>query len=206
MGNGNRVEMFIALCAVISSLAAVFIAWDQGRVMRAQQHGAVYPILQIDGYTATSPGTRSLGIRLSNSGVGPALIEDVHLMLDGDVPPDFENAVANLPAGYDLSWTALTGRALAPGDRIEPLRISWFNEQVSAADFQTTAAEWGRFDLVICYCSVFDRCWKTRGLGTSRADAVASCPVGEVDIFEQLGMVSQTAGPQAPSPEAHDTQ
>ena len=41
MGTGNKVEMLIAICAVLTSAIAVFIAWDQGRVMRAQQHGAV---------------------------------------------------------------------------------------------------------------------------------------------------------------------
>ena len=48
MGTGNKVEMLIAICAVLTSAIAVFIAWDQGRVMRAQQHGAVYPVIQID--------------------------------------------------------------------------------------------------------------------------------------------------------------
>lgn len=35
MGTGNKVEMLIAICAVLTSAIAVFIAWDQGRVMRA---------------------------------------------------------------------------------------------------------------------------------------------------------------------------
>ena len=33
MGTGNKVEMVIAVCAVVTSALAVFIAWDQGRVM-----------------------------------------------------------------------------------------------------------------------------------------------------------------------------
>ena len=32
MGTGNKVEMLIAICAVLTSAIAVFIAWDQGRV------------------------------------------------------------------------------------------------------------------------------------------------------------------------------
>ncbi|HCX12097.1 MAG TPA: hypothetical protein DHU81_17525, partial [Hyphomonas sp.] len=80
MGTGNKVEMLIAICAVLTSAIAVFIAWDQGRVMRAQQHGAVYPVIQIDGFVSTSVDTASMGIRVSNSGVGPALIEQVRML------------------------------------------------------------------------------------------------------------------------------
>lgn len=195
MGRGNKVEMFIALCAVVSSLAAVFIAWDQGRVMRAQQHGAVYPVLQIDGYTATSPGTQSFGIRLSNSGVGPALIEDVRLLDPAEDSAALLETVRALPAGADISWTALTGRAVAPGDKIEPLRISWYGDAITPADFRTTAGNWAQYELLVCYCSVFGRCWRTRGLGTSRADTVDSCPQGDVDVFEQLGQLTQSPTP-----------
>ena len=35
MGNGNKVEFLVAICALIASAMAVFMAWDQGRVMRA---------------------------------------------------------------------------------------------------------------------------------------------------------------------------
>ncbi|MEO0784444.1 MAG: hypothetical protein AAFY10_02010 [Pseudomonadota bacterium] len=196
MGNGNRVEMFIAVCAVVSSLIAIFIAWDQGRVMRAQQHGAVYPVLQIDGYTATSPDMRSFGIRLSNSGVGPALIEEVRLQIAEGGAERVEQSFRDLPAGADLSWAALTGRAVAPGDEIEPLRISWYGDAVSPEAFRTAALDWGQYEVIVCYCSVFSRCWQTRGLGTSRADPVETCPQGDSDIFESLGILSQTAAPQ----------
>jgi len=201
MGKGNKVEMMIAVCAVISSLAAVFIAWDQGRVMRAQQHGAVFPVLQIDGYTATSPDTQSFGIRLSNSGVGPALIEEVSLLDPVDESTALMATVRALPAGADISWTALTGRAVAPGDKIEPLRINWYGDVITPADFRATAADWAQYELVVCYCSVFGRCWKTRGLGTSRADPVEACPQGEADVFEQLGQLTQSPASIPPESE-----
>jgi len=198
MGKGNRVEMMIAVCAVISSLAAVFIAWDQGRVMRAQQHGAVYPVVQIDGYTASSPGTRAFGLRIYNSGVGPALIEDVSVSFDGKPIDGLVGGLDVLPPQFDISWAALTGRAVAPGDEIDPVRIAWFNDSVADTDFQSAAAYWSRYNLQVCYCSVFDRCWKTRGVGTSRADRVEACPQSEEDVFEALAPF--TAAPVGPAP------
>ena len=62
MGTGNKVEMLIAICAVLTSAIAVFIAWDQGRVMRAQQQGATI-ILRLDARASSS-----IIARISTSG------------------------------------------------------------------------------------------------------------------------------------------
>ena len=197
MGNGNKVEMLIAICAVLTSVIALFVAWDQGRVMRAQQHGAVYPVVQLDGFVSTHATRRSLGLRLGNSGVGPALIESVTLLENGQPIDGFEGHRANLPEGYDLSWTGIVGRALAPGESVEPVEISWSADALPEREFYGVADEWDDLALEICYCSVFGRCWTMRGIGTGtdRTRRTKSCERSEHDIFEQL----RTTGPQAAS-------
>ncbi len=186
MGDGNKVEFIVAVCALIASAMAVYIAWDQGRVMRAQQHGSVYPVLQVDGFVSTTPEIARMGMRVSNSGVGPALIEDITLFHDGEEIDGFGPHREGLPAEYDLSWAGLTGRALAPGEEIVPIEILWDRADIAPETLRATAEEWGRFDVTICYCSVFERCWRTRALGTSRADPVKTCPQSETDIFASL--------------------
>lgn len=186
MGDGNKVEFLVAICALIASAMAVYIAWDQGRVMRAQQHGAVFPVLQVDGFVSSTPEIVSMGMRVSNSGVGPALIERVDLLFDGAPVDGFADQRARLPEGYDLSWSGLTGRALAPGEDILPVNIQWQRDAISEAAFAETTAEWGRFEVRICYCSVFDRCWRSNGLGTSRATKIKKCDASDTDVFESL--------------------
>ena len=187
MGDGNKVEMLVAICALVASAMAVFMAWDQSRVMRAQQHGAVFPVLQVDGFVSTTPDIAAIGVRVSNSGVGPALVEQVKLFRGDEELSGFDAYRARLPDGADISWTGLTGRAMAPGEEIEPLRIAWERDAIPAAILNDTAKEWGGLSVVICYCSVFERCWQTQGFGTSRADRVASCPASEQDIFAAFG-------------------
>lgn len=199
VGDGNKVEMLVAICALVASAMAVFMAWDQSRVMRAQQHGAVFPVLQVDGFVSTTPETAQMGVRVSNSGVGPALIEDVKLFRGDEELSGFDAYRARLPDGADISWTGLAGRALAPGEEIEPLRIAWERDAIPAAILNDTAKEWGSLSVVICYCSVFDRCWLTRGVGTSRADRVEACPAGESDIFAAFGTPLPAA--ETPNPE-----
>nr|WP_321442243.1 hypothetical protein [uncultured Hyphomonas sp.] len=187
MGTGNKVEMVIAICAVVTSALAVFIAWDQGRVMRAQQHGSVYPVLQADGYVSTEPHVRDIGVRFRNSGVGPALIESVDILEDGKRLDSLDAYRDTLPGGYDLSWTSMVGRAVAPGETINALRISWPADAISPEVQAETADKWGELTMRVCYCSVFKRCWEVDGLSeNSPARRVKACTRSEEDIFENL--------------------
>ncbi|WP_018148309.1 hypothetical protein [Henriciella marina] len=204
MGNGNKAEMLIAVCAVLTSAIAVFIAWDQGRVMRAQQHGAVYPVVQLEGFVSSSAETTSMGLRLSNSGVGPALIERVDMLKEGEAIDSLGPYVAQFPPGYEQSWSSLIGRAIAPGDEVIPLRVDWPRDMVSADERNAAAAAWSELDVEICYCSVFNRCWTTQGLGMgvsmTRAERADSCERSETDIFEAVA--NQARAPRTePTPE-----
>lgn len=190
MGNGNKAEMLIAICAVLTSVIALFVAWDQGRVMRAQQHGAVYPVVQVEGFVSSTPDVASMGIRLSNSGVGPALIERVSMLENGKRLDSLAAYVDRFPPGYAHSWSSVIGRAVAPGDTVEPLRADWPRDKVTAAQLNAVATEWSQLDMEVCYCSVFERCWITRslgmGTGMTRAERVDRCDRTENDIFEAV--------------------
>lgn len=187
MGNGNKVEFLVAICALITSIMAVYMAWDQGRVMRAQQHGMVYPVLQVDGFGNFRDGKIEIGLEVINSGVGPALIESVDFVIDDSTYGSFSDYLNTLPEERDLIWSAITGRALAPGDSIRPMYIYWPANGDQTAFLNQVARESENWRLEICYCSVFDRCWKTQEIGQSRAVPVDRCKSTDADIFEQLG-------------------
>lgn len=204
MGNGNKAEMLIAVCAVLTSAIAVFIAWDQGRVMRAQQHGAVYPVVQVEGFVSSNPDSSSMGVRLSNSGVGPALIERVSMYENGERLDSLDPYIDLFPPGYAHSWSSVIGRAVAPGDDVEPLRADWPRSKVSGDELNATAQAWSRLDVEVCYCSVFERCWITRSLGMggvmTRAERVSRCERSEPDIFEAVADQARGQQPE-PTPE-----
>ena len=192
MGTGNKVEMVIAVCAVVTSALAVFIAWDQGRVMRAQQHGSVYPVLQLNGYTSTDPEVREIGVVFRNSGVGPALIESVDVFRGDEQVESLIPYRDALPPGYSFSWTSMVGRAIAPGETLDALSFSWPVEQMSREEMEAAAEDWGGLTMKICYCSVFKRCWNVEGLAqNSPAERVKSCKRSEQDIIEGLSTVKR---------------
>lgn len=205
MGEGNKVEFIVAVCALITSVVAVYIAWDQGRVMRAQQHGEVFPVLQIDGFVFNRDAYSDVGIRVRNSGVGPALIESIHLKVGGEEVRDLQTVLGG-PTFSSVSWYTLSGRALAAGDSVEPLRLTLTAEDGFATpdvvDLTRSTENWA---VEVCYCSVFNRCWRTQGLSTFETDRVQRCERGEFDVFTEFGeqwRLARREAEPAPAPSA----
>lgn len=186
MADRNRAELIIAVCAVLTSAIAVFIAWDQGRVMRAQQHGAVFPVLQANGFVSVGPDHRKMGLTFENSGVGPALIESVEVRM-GDTPlASLDAHRGRLPEGYQLSWSSMVGRAIAPGDEVVAVDVTWPRGEIDQAQHNQAAADWSELTFTVCYCSVFDRCWKGNYLNDERTERVRKCERSTQDVFEDL--------------------
>ena len=205
MGNGNKVEFLVAVCALIASAMAVYMAWDQGRVMRAQQHGAVFPVLQVDGFLNNDSTSSSVGITIHNSGVGPALIESVALLVDNEPTNGFSDQMRSIPAGYQLDWSGIVGRALAPGATVTPIKMVWPLGTLDTDDVRNISTDTQAWRLEICYCSVFGRCWKTSQIGRSRATVAKTCERQERDIFEELGLQNLSSNPDIiPAQEASE--
>lgn len=187
-------QALTAIGAMVVGLAALYVAWDQARVMRAQQHGAVYPALQMDGFMSYEAGRQSIGLRVSNSGVGPAIIEDVQLLRNGEPSDEFDLVIDMAPRGRDLSWSTMIGRVLAAGDDVVPIEMSWAADGPQQPEMGDIADEWSRWDVSICYCSVFDQCWQSATLGVGlRPERVRQCVRPQSDIFEDLGRDAGTA-------------
>ena len=83
MGQGNKAEMLIAVCAVMTSVVALFIAWYQTQVMRGQQEAQVWPMVQLTHETDFNGESVSYAIAVENAGVGPALIDSFAITMPG---------------------------------------------------------------------------------------------------------------------------
>lgn len=198
-------QVLTAVGAMVVGLAALFVAYDQARVMRAQQHAAVYPVLQVDGFQSSTPAHASLGIRVRNTGVGPALIESVTLYEDGVERADLSTYLDQLPAGYDTSWAALTGRSMAAGEEVTPIELVWARGDIALGDLINASQAWDHWEMEICYCSVFERCWRTSPVGGARAERVNQCRRDDSDPFATLG-ASAIDDPQAGTNTPTDTE
>ena len=192
MGTGNKAEMIIAVCAVITSVVALFIGWDQARIMRLQQKAEVWPMVQVTHLTDVRDGAVLYSLELENAGVGPALIES-HIVLMPDAPAtkNFSEMLDYLMpdmSGEGAKGTlAIDSRVIRQGASVRPIHAAWDAnaENVAAmdqlvADFVSGARK--APGVFVCYCSILDECWVSSTLsGQTRPAKVKSCSTLERD-------------------------
>lgn len=190
MGKGNKAEMLIAICAVISSIAAVYIAWDQARVMRSQEKADVWPILQLQHNTSADETGALYEFDVHNAGVGPALVEDYIIRMPGQADTkSFEDTI-RLFMGDALkeqfgdpafSNQSLVGRVIRQGDRVRKVGAFWrhqegLNEAFFAVVDTLVSGQRPVAEVFVCYCSIHEDCWVSSTLeGTLRPVEVKSC-------------------------------
>jgi hypothetical protein len=122
-----------------------------------------WPFLSYGWAIITTNGAPRINMHVGNAGVGPAKIESAELFwkgvayrtdqeflkacCDADLPPDkFDsNLLSNevLRAGDPIEFFGLAQPA-------DPKAFDALKQAVRSSDFK----------LVVCYCSIFDECWK----------------------------------------------
>jgi hypothetical protein len=145
--------MLVALSAIVLGGSALVVSVVQVQIMRQEQHTSVWPRLQIG--QSHSAG-RNVSVVLANPGIGPAVIKDVRVEVDGKAMSSWNDVFgALMPARQpqDLVLMAIAGRIVPAGEVIRPISSS---DPTFADAF---AAASSRMRMRVCYCSVYDHCW-----------------------------------------------
>lgn len=163
-----NMETIVALSAIFTSITALFIAWDQAQVMRAQQHASVQPIVGMDFIADRDEDRQRIRFILENVGVGPALIRNGEITINGSTPKGVHELKKHLlikpflsqSSSLEIFASRLLGPLGAGKQRVMlgfqvPLSLEYSKvrrqiDYLSQQDIQVN----------ICYCSVFDKCWR----------------------------------------------
>ncbi|MHA7815516.1 MAG: hypothetical protein ACX93N_03510 [Pseudohaliea sp.] len=164
-----------SVMAIVVGLAALYMSWDQGRVMRAEVAASVWPALQVDGFVNREADALLIGVKVQNAGVGPALVQGMTLRHNGRPLADLDAVAAAMPGSVEQrSVQTLSGRILAAGDSVAPFVFA-----IPAADgldavelLEELAAQW---EIGVCYCSSLGDCWETN-VDASVPRRVDQCP------------------------------
>jgi hypothetical protein len=172
----SHAELFIALAAVVVSLASLYIAWQQTRVMQKQLAASVWPSLGYDSGDYRD-GARDITLTIHNGGVGPARIKSFEVSFAGTPlrsSAELLSACCGFREGGRAQWLSspVRGMILAANQDIHFLQ-----GKPDAVD----EGVWDRLDRArfkiegrICYCSVLDDCWSV-GFDQSESAPVARC-------------------------------
>lgn len=151
----GRVDRWLAVAAAVGAICAVAISIYQATLAREQQRASAWPYLsQSNSYVPGSPYTR----QVTNEGVGPARVSSFEVLVDGHPVRSWGAAVRAVTGKLDSGIVYSTlgrGSVLPPGAARTLLTLPP-GEQARA--FWQGAQR--RLETVICYCSVYDECWR----------------------------------------------
>ncbi|MET8404044.1 hypothetical protein [Streptomyces sp900116325] len=128
-GVGMNAETVTATCAVVIAVASLAVSVYQTHAMRQHNRHSVRPVLQL--HRGWPPGGRA-GIRLINSGLGPAVIVDSTLTVDGEV------------IGI---WNEGSVNSLRRGLAVHPSAVTFNEGEVIATDYEQYLFSVASYDL-----------------------------------------------------------
>jgi membrane-associated protease RseP (regulator of RpoE activity) len=144
-------DTFIALAALVVSVSAVVVGLYEAALQRRHDRAEVWPHLEV----STFASDRGATVTLTNSGIGPGIVQSVVVTLDGRQVRSWGDVVRSLlgkPA-ESATITTVAGTALRPGDRVQLLGLP--PSQMPSPFWETIR----RVRVSICYASVFDQYW-----------------------------------------------
>ena len=178
-----RLEILIAVCALLMSTLATAASWWQSRVVATQLSSQVWPYVAI----ATTEGPGGLELDMSNDGLGPAVIRSLQLVVDGKPYPTFLAAERALlgphaPAPRGSFASIGEGSVIRLGGAVTLFKIQ------NQALVRAILPQAQRIDLRVCYCSILGDCWLRSIRGATEPVRVGACPVDGAAHYAGAGL------------------
>ncbi len=169
---------FLALCV------SAYTAYMQRQQVRA----AVWPILEFD--SSNGP----ISFTLANKGVGPAIIKDVIVKVDGQPVRNWSEALEKLlgPGEHRYAESDMSGRVISAGESM--IALTPTDADRNPLNFDKSNPLWvklnkerERVSIEICYCSTLGECWSLRAGGPTpnTTTEIGDCPNSSAISFQQ---------------------
>lgn len=168
-------QTILSVVGIVIAVLALYAALTESAAVRQQTAAAVWPFVQLmveDYDTGESAG---FSFAFTNVGVGPAKMQDVRVIIDGNTVRNWSELVASVDgdANAGVNRNFISDRVLRPEETVEV--FSTTDTELARKLFGAISKP--RSQLSFCYCSIFDECW----LADSREDLqapklVEACP------------------------------
>ncbi|MEM8528723.1 MAG: hypothetical protein AAGG68_29075 [Bacteroidota bacterium] len=182
--NFDRSDL-IAILALFISVLGTIVAFRETSILSKEQEmnqrnqaASVWPYLDTSYSYDYRDSLYTTTMILENKGVGPALLNKAELVSQTDTftfgqAANYLNALTGTTAFFQLQSTDIGSGIISAGDRVQLLKITGKTDQISFPEFQ---AAFNQFQLSLCYCSVYQQCWRYNA-GTW-ASVTEDCEVG----------------------------
>jgi hypothetical protein len=177
-----------AVIATLVGLCALCVSAYTAYMQRQQVRAAVWPILEFD--SANGP----IHFILANKGVGPAIIKNVIVKVDGEPVRNWREALEKIlgPGEHLGSESDMNGRVFAAGESMTV--FTPHDPENKPLNFDKSNPLWVKMNkdrlrvtVEICYCSTLDECWTLRAGGSTPSTTTETrrCPTPSAVSFEQ---------------------
>ena len=184
----RRASRYDAVIATFVGFLALCISGYTAHVQRQQVRAAVWPILEFD--SANGP----IHFILANKGVGPAIIKNVIVKVDGEPVRNWKEALEKIlgPGEHLGSESDMSGHVFAAGESVTV--FTPHDAENNPLNFDKSNPLWVKMNkdrlrvtVEICYCSTLDECWTLRagGLTPSTTTETRRCPTPSASSFQQ---------------------
>jgi hypothetical protein len=187
--SGHRlIDLAVPLAALFISLLSIGIAWKHGQVMKelvtqnerlVQANSLPYLELNNNRSLADAGSAQKSRIYFSavNRGVGPAEVRSVQVTVDGRPVRSARQLVETCcgPLQQAIGSSTLNGRMIQSGQEVRYVDVDVTPQGKAQAEMLFNAFLSGRVVSTVCYCSVFDECWKLASTDDRPPQRVDQC-------------------------------
>ncbi len=171
-----------AIVATLVGVMALLVSGYTALVQRQQVRAQVWP------YVTISYGNSPIHIDIENKGVGPALIKNVIVRVDGKPVPTWAALLirAGMTDAHDIGYSTFHRSVISPGESVHAFRPhdekgdDLYPKPGYGLRLQS-ALQHSTFE--ICYCSTLDECWTVTD--DDETIPVKRCPSPSDDSFHQ---------------------
>jgi hypothetical protein len=178
-----------AVIATLVGLCALCVSGYTAYMQRQQVRAAVWPILEFD-----SSNAPDIHFTLANKGVGPAIIRNVIVRVDGQPVRNWKEALERIlgPGEHLGSESDMSFHVFAAGESRTVFTLH--DPENNPLNFDKSNPLWVkmnkerlRVSVEICYCSTLGECWTLRasGLAPSTTTETRRCPSSSATSFQQ---------------------
>jgi hypothetical protein len=151
--------LLVGLCAIFISVATLAVYIYQARIMQSQQHASVWPYIE---WSTSNVG--GFYLEVHNKGIGPALIKNAALKIDGNeingLEGLFDMLLGKNRGKTEYIYSYVEGRVMASGESFKVFQIG----DLILAKKIDSAFYYHKTKFEICYCSIYNDCWTSKGL------------------------------------------
>ena len=152
--------LFVSIAALLVSIYEANIMKEQQLIMQSQQKASLLPYLSQNQMSSFSIDQCSFVYKVSNQGLGPALIKSTQLTFNDTLIENYLQFSEELKRVFpkdiepSLSFMDIKSRFLPAGEELKLIEIQFDPFQGQYDLFSKLV-----FNYEFCYCSVFDDCW-----------------------------------------------